>query len=129
MLWSSKELWLKGVIKNLPNPERHLDLKPWIGGVWLQLKIQKEYIYKQGPERKAYWKKRFVRMFKSRYSKNFIGIGLLHGCLQTHACSVLSRPHPPPHSNRSCKSRSSFLGESSSHTKESFPQSVKVFGG
>ncbi len=63
------------------------------------------------PQRKICLKKRFLGIFKSRYSKNFIGNKSLHGCLQTHVFSVLSRPHPPPHSNCSCKARISFLDE------------------
>ena len=43
-----------------------------------------------------------------RGSKKF-GMIWRQGCEHTHLLNVLSRPQPPPHSNRSCSSRMDFL--------------------
>lgn len=53
---------------------------------------------------------------EARCSKKVVGIGHLHGCLETHVCRVRSKPHPPPHSKRSCNSKISFL----SNTKKAY---------
>lgn len=48
---------------------------------------------------------------QSSNSKNFKGISCLQSCLQAQWSKVRSRPHPPPQSSRSCRSRIGFLSE------------------